>query len=514
MIIVCTASLDTYITDKIIDGNFRATDANVGQAATLDLFKLYNETTLNGSSSQAELSRVLTKFDLSPITALTGTILDLNSSNFKATLEMKDIMTGHAVPRNFTLSVYPLSQAFDEGEGMDTGKFSDIHVANFITASYTTQNNVWFADGANAGGLLDSDDIDYIASGNLNDGNGIVSFEKKQLFEKGTEDLAIDVTTLVSATLANQVPNHGFRLSFTGSQESDLKSRFVKRFASRHVSNPLLRPRLIVRFDDSIQDNHQDFYFDTSGSIFLNSYVRSSRANLVSGSALTEVTGDNCLVLELKKGTFSFSVTGSQHTAGTDDAGIAGLYSASFALPSSEAGLYNKRDSISKLLRDEGKVEFTTYWKSLDYTVAYHTGTLTMKLPDRRSGQFISREPQIIVANAEKTYHKNDTIRFKLFGRDLINEDNQPVKTPYRLPSVIYEQIYYQVVDRVTEKVVLAYDNTNNSTKVSTDSEGMFFDFKMQALIPGRAYSFDFYIVDRGVSYLVQNRDTTFEVRN
>ena len=43
MIIVCTASSDTYITDKIIDGNFRATDANAGQAATLDLFKLYNE---------------------------------------------------------------------------------------------------------------------------------------------------------------------------------------------------------------------------------------------------------------------------------------------------------------------------------------------------------------------------------------------------------------------------------------------------------------------------------------
>ena len=87
-----------------------------------------------------------------------------------------------------------------------------------------------------------------------------------------------------------------------------------------------------------------------------------------------------------------------------------------------------------------------------------------------------------------------------------------PVKTPYTLPSVIYEKIYYQVVDRVTEKIVLSYDDVNNSTKVSTDAEGMFFDFKMQALIPGRSYSFDFFIVDRGVSYLVKNRDTTFEV--
>lgn len=514
MIIVCTASADTYITNKIIDGTFRATDANVGQAATLDLFKLYGESTLNGTSSLTELSRALLKFDLSPITSLTGTILDLNSSAFKATLELKDIMTGHAVPRNFTLSVFPLSQSFDEGEGLDSGKFSDIHVANFVTASYTSQNNVWFSAGANAGGLLSSADIDYISSGNLSDGLGLVSFEKKQTFEQGTEDLSIDVTSILSATIAAQVPDYGFRLSFTGSQETDTKTRFVKRFASRHVANPLLRPRLVVRFDDSIQDNHQNFYFDVSGSLFLNSYVRSGRSNLVSGSALTAVAGANCVVLELKKGDFSFSVTGSQHTAGTDAAGLTGVYSASFALPSNDSSLYDKRNSIAKLLREKGEIEFTTYWKSLDYTVAYHTGSVVVKSPVRASGQFTTRSPQIIVTDAKTQYSKNDTVTFRLFGRDLDNELNLPVKKPYRLPSVIYDQVYYQVVDRVTEKVVLAYDNVNNSTRVSTDAEGMFFDFKMQALIPGRSYAFDFYVVERGTSHLVKNRDAVFTVKD
>ncbi len=514
MIIVCSASADTYITDKIIDGNFRVRDANVGQAATLDLFKLYDETRINGEDKQTELSRALIKFDLSPITELTASILDLSSNNFKATLQMHDIMTGHGVPRNFTLCVFPLSQSFDEGEGRDTGKFDDVHVANFVTASYTTQNNVWFTSGANAGGLLNSEDIDFITSGNLYDGNGITSFKKSQLFEQGTEDLAIDITTLVSATVAQQIPDCGFRLSFSGSEETDTKTRFVKRFASRHVSNPALRPRILVQFDDSIQDNHQNFYFDSSGTLFLNSYERSSRANLVSGTSLTQVTGQNCLVLELVKGAFSHTVIGSQHTAGTDSANVTGLYSASFALPSVESSLYNKRDSIAKLLREKGEVKFDTYWKSNDYMVGFHTGTLVMKKPDRRSGQFGSREPQIIVTNAERTYHKDDTVRFKLFGRDLVDEANEPVKTPYSLPSAIFENVYYQVVDRVTRKVVLSYDDVKNSTRVSTDSEGMFFDFKMQALTPGRSYSFDFYIKDRGVSYLFSNKDTTFEVRN
>ena len=38
---ILTASADTYITNKIIDNSFRAKDANVGQAGTLDLFKLF-----------------------------------------------------------------------------------------------------------------------------------------------------------------------------------------------------------------------------------------------------------------------------------------------------------------------------------------------------------------------------------------------------------------------------------------------------------------------------------------
>ena len=63
MKIFCTASSDTYITDKIIDGNKRVDDANVGRSATLDLFKLWGETKLNNTGSLNELSRLLVKFD-------------------------------------------------------------------------------------------------------------------------------------------------------------------------------------------------------------------------------------------------------------------------------------------------------------------------------------------------------------------------------------------------------------------------------------------------------------------
>ena len=67
---ILTASKDTYITNKIIDNSFRATDANVGSAGSLDLFKLYNENILSGEPSPAEISRILVKFPINEISTM------------------------------------------------------------------------------------------------------------------------------------------------------------------------------------------------------------------------------------------------------------------------------------------------------------------------------------------------------------------------------------------------------------------------------------------------------------
>ena len=55
MIFHHTGSMDTYITNKIINNESRATGANVGYASTIDLFKLYGETTLKGVAGTCTL---------------------------------------------------------------------------------------------------------------------------------------------------------------------------------------------------------------------------------------------------------------------------------------------------------------------------------------------------------------------------------------------------------------------------------------------------------------------------
>ena len=107
---ILTASKDSYVTNKIINNSFRATDANVGKAASLDLFKLYAESTSGSDTSPIEISRLLVDFNLNPLIQLTSSSLDIGHSSFNCTLKLFDVYGGQTTPSNFKLIVFPLSK--------------------------------------------------------------------------------------------------------------------------------------------------------------------------------------------------------------------------------------------------------------------------------------------------------------------------------------------------------------------------------------------------------------------
>jgi hypothetical protein len=283
---------DAYVTNRVINGA-EMSGSNVGLAGSLDLFKLYGYTsTLVGSSSipNIELSRLLVQFDLNPLRELVALgQVDPGNASFSVTLNLYDVYGGQPTPDHFNVIVYPLSASFDEGHGRDVVFYSDFDVCNFQTSSLASGS--WISPGANTGGTYPSA-CDYFTS------SGSITFGVQQFFTKGTEDLSVDVTEIVSATLAGLLPDAGFRVSFTAMTEADTHSYFVKRFGSRQAFNPEKRPRMVVRFDDSIQDDTQNFYLDSPSYLFLYNYVRGSTlGNLVSGS--NQVTGSNSLKLTL-----------------------------------------------------------------------------------------------------------------------------------------------------------------------------------------------------------------------
>jgi hypothetical protein len=439
-----------------------------------------------------ENSRALIYFNLADISA---SLKDKVSFDyFTASLKLHDVQGNNIAPKNFTLTVFPLAKSWNEGTGRDVYTFSHLDRANWVTRSYTNStNNLWAITGAKAEGALGSTDIDIIGSGSI--GGGSTQFlYSTQYFSDGNEDLKVDVSTVISASMTGFIDNHGFLIAFSGSQETDEQTYFVKRFLSRHTKNPFKVPKLIFEWEDHVQDRHKALNFNNSGSLFLNNFIGGSPANLVSGSSLTQITGSNSILVKLHTGSWSKYFTGSQHT-------IAGLfkpgkYSAAIAVDSFASASVNSEDTLSDFINASGSVTFGEEWLSLDNTVSFFTGTLEIKKsPAMVNSSY--RDIRFTVIDLKSEYKQRGDAKIRLFVRDT-NESQDPVRIPIKLPSIVLEEVYYRIKDANTKAVIVPFGQTNNSTRVSSDADGMFFNLPLSILPKNRIYTVELLVVDRG----------------
>lgn len=500
MIKIISASADTYITNRIVSRHFRATDANVGAAGTIDLFKLYNESVIVGEETPIELSRALIRFDLNPVRALTGSIFDPNSSTFKCVLRMKDVYGGQATPHGFDLILHPLSKSFTEGIGRDIVRFEDVGAANFLTASYAGGSSIaWSGQGASAEGDAGLPNIDIISHADF--GSGPENVTVVQHFD-GEEDLVMDVTRIVSGTLAGIIPDHGFRISFSGSQETDSKTRFVKRFTTRHSASPSKRPRLEVSIDDSVRDNHANMLFNTAGTLFLRNVERGTLRNFISGSSSTAVSGDSCMKLRIVSGTYSASFDVSQARQGINP--VAGLYRSTVTIDRFTEPLFTH-------LKTSSSASFSEIWESNDGTVGFYTGSFDVNLSQAIAYKPQTRSLYARITNCKSEYSLFETPRFILFIEDL-DEEVVFTRYPRENNGHVYDKVYYSVKDSVSGEVVIPYMDETDATRVSSAQDGMYFDFRIDSLTPGRTYEFTVLIKDLGEDLVLDGVSPRFRV--
>lgn len=490
------ADKDTYITNQVINGS-RAENANVGAAGSLNLFKLYGHTTMDatgslvtadssGSRPNIELTRLLIHYDIDDLRDLVAAgKIDPGNSSFNATVKLFDVYGGQPTPSNFTVALYPLSRSFDEGLGRDVVYCSDRDTSNFLTGSRA--QGPWLMSGCLSGGLPGT--VDYITASSLIL-NG-TSLKSVQTFTTGEEDLEIDVTTIVSATLAGLLPDNGFRISFDSSIENDHYTYFVKRFASRTAFNESKHPRLIVKFDDSIQDDVLSLELDSPSYLFLYNYVRQAPANLTSGSASTPITGSNCLILklmtEISGGWHTLSFTGSQHTRGIF--AVTGVYSASVTLPSTDTTLMTK-------LAQSGTIKLTPVWGSLDGTLSYLTGSAIYAYAPSRGAQVIDdKKFTVTVHGLKPDYFSDEEPVFRTNVFDVTSQTIRFSRLPVEHPGVVVRDVHYQVRDSVSGIIEIPFDTTYNSTRLSSDANGMYFKLDMTNLTKERSYVIDILVV-------------------
>lgn len=501
-------SKDTYLTNKIVAGS-GSTSSNVGQAGTLDLYKIWTQIP-SGSTPTVENSRLLVQPNLDSLRALTGSLLNINDSSFKCYLSLKDVYGGQTTPSNFVVVLNPMSRSWDEGRGRDVRLYRDLDAANWVTASVDSGTpTAWAVTGAN------SPTTDYLTS-----------YEVSQTFSRGDEDLLMDVTSIVSATLAGGLPESGWRLAFSASFENDENTYFVKRFGARHTSNLNLRPKLLVTYGDDLQDSGSQAVFGQSNKIRIYNRVNGQYANFFSGSQA--VTGSDCLMLVMVASksvnittsswetNFSASITyttssytyfSSSYSSSLSSIGnlpLTGYYEANVQLNP------QLTSSLATYLGSDKTATFQTYWKSLDGTVLYSSGSwLTFTLP--QAGEMVSSERNFVVSvtNLKEEYVQSQVPRLRVFIQDR-NTEQPALRLPTPARSVLLGDMYWRLLKAFSREVVIPFHSIG--TKLSSDGFGRYFDMYMEDLDPQEVYELEFQITEAGRDYFITNEGFRFKV--
>ena len=460
---------DTFLTNRKISG-IPSVSASLGQASSFDIFKIVED---DGSIDQ---SVGLIHFDTEDLKDLFSSgKIKIDDPSFFCEIVLKDVYGGQPCPREFYMTVSPLSMSFDEGLGKDNVYYLDNDVANFISSSRTT---AWHGQGASISGSVETGDCDYFGTLLEQD------LGREVYFEKGEENLILDVTHIVSATLAGFLPDSGYRFSLSQQHLDDEYTYFVKRFGTRHAYDQNYRPVLRVGFDDSIQDTSGIVRFNTTTDVFLYSRNNFGPANLLSGSS--QITGSNCLLLSLSSSYGDYTFTGSQYQT---KSGIIkdGTYVATVDIPLTQ--------NMLPPLQASGSVKFLQQWKSLDESVIYSTSYNSI-LPINTVTSSDLPNYTVNVYGIPKEIKRTDSVVARVNVFDSMAPQLKSIRSAVDSPSVPATKGYYSIRNAYTGERIVDYDDVKDTTRLSLDAKGPYFVLDGMCLNPGSSYAIDVMLYD------------------
>jgi len=489
-----TANADNTIVNAFkADLETRGTGANAGAADVVEVFSIYDRVTTGSQTGSQELSRILINFPISNI------ITDRSNGNIPASgsvsfyLKMYNARTSKTVPKDYKLIVQPISQSWEEGDGLDLENYKD------ITRDGMGSN--W--DNAASGTAWTNIGGDYLSASS----DPIFS----QSFSNGLEDLEIDISDLVEKWIAGSIGKYGvgIRLSSsyeayysnsagdtnTGSIINNLegakKSYYTKRFFARKSQYFFKRPVLEARWDSAKRDDRGDFYYSSSlapaadnlNTLYLYNYVRGRLrdipdvgtgaifVSLYSGSAdNSEPSGSKLLLYDSK-----YNITGGH--AGT------GIYTASVAITAAATPIETLYDVWHSGTAGGSDSE-------------YFTGSIT---PSQLKGFDNRREPvyYINITNLKSAYRNNENARFNLYVRDKYWSPTIYTVASNDPPNTAIVSASYRVFRLVDAYEAIPYGTGSKfHTGLSYDVSGNYFDLNMELLEPGYAYALKFAFYD------------------
>ena len=482
----------------------RATGSNMGAADVMEVYSIYGRAyTSSAENKQVELSRILVQFPVTSISSdrTAGNIPGSGSVNFY--LKLYNAETSKTVPKNYTLTVRPVSQSWQEGSGLDLENYLDYTVGN--TGSDWVQRARSDAGAvqswADAGG-------DYLTASNYN-----------QVFESGLEDLEVDVTILMEEWLGSVYSNYGFGISLSASQETTASynltggasSFYTKRFFARGTQYFFKKPVIEARWDSSIKDDRANFYYSSSlatgeqnmNTLYFYNYVRGNLQNL------PEV-GTGLLRVRLHSGSMDNTApSGSALTLVQDNTYVtadSALYATAGQV---STGIYSCSLAITGTARNKITDIFDVWYTG---STRYFTGSVE---PQTFEGNQISVRPSyyLNITNLKQKYRSKENARFNLYVREKYWSPTIYTKANGDIETTTIESASYRVFRIVDGYDAIAHGTGSDlHTVLSHDISGNYFDFDMSLLDSGYEYAFKFAFYDSSLNDWVE-QDETFRFR-
>jgi uncharacterized beta-barrel protein YwiB (DUF1934 family) len=122
--------------------------------------------------------------------------------------------------------------------------------------------------------------------------------------------------------------------------------------------------------------------------------------------------------------------------------------------------------------------------------INYHTGTIDVEqfsaLPSAPDNDLV-----VSISNSRSHHYTGQTSRFYFYIREKNWSPNIFTTATSTPKTEVYENLHFKIIKVVTDEIIFDYDTTNNSTLLSYDSKGNYFDLDMGMLEADYTYKIE-----------------------
>ena len=511
------ANADNTITNAFksdLDSDNRATGSNMGESDILEVFSVYGQSSGSGTGYTSELSRVLIKFPVEKIIEDRNNSVIPSSGNVGFFVRLFNAKHGQTLPRNCTLKIAPISQSWEEGRGLDMEEYTDLTYDNIgsnwlMAGSASNWNNSAVADGGTS----------ELPAGNVFGGVYHTSPKFEQTFDRGYEDLEVNITHLVENWIDGENDgegganggtdyrklNYGVGIYITSSQQAYTEktianvsyqnltgavfSHYTKKFFARDSEFFFKRPCIEARWNSETKDNIGNFFYSSSlapaeenlNTLYLYNYVRGELRDIPDIGA--EEKGEGKILLSLYSGSANNTApSGSKLMFSKDAANTAdGSWAAeSGVVLNATGGAVNDTTGIyscSFAITGATEIPLTTLfavWHSGSHgssgnanDTQYHTASITPVVLKASNTNLPTQNYVTKITNLKHAYYKEENARFRVHIREKNWNPNIYTKATSKAPTNIIEDAYYKVY-RVSDNLTIINYGTGSTTTPQT----------------------------------------------